>query len=111
VDLEFNEGHEYVILNEEISNDYREKFYPYYKIVWDTNHHFCKYGIGHFLKINDDLISVCTSPYIGGGYAEIDIITIDRYKSQGIATKLGVAFIRECLRRQLTPNWCCETWV
>ncbi|WP_438350640.1 GNAT family N-acetyltransferase [Paenibacillus sp. FA6] len=109
VALKFDDGFEYIILNEEISNDYREKFYPYYKMVWDTTHHFCEFGVGHFLKRNNDLISVCTSPYIGGNYAEIDIITIEGYKRQGLATKLGVAFIRECLRRQLTPNWCCDS--
>lgn len=55
------------------------------------------------------MISVCTSPYIGGNYAEIDIITIERYQRKGLATKLGVEFIKECLLRQLTPNWCCHS--
>lgn len=107
--MNFEDSYEYIVLNEKISHDYREKFYPYYKMVWDTNQHFCEYGVGHFLTRNNELISVCTSPYIGGNYAEIDIITIERYKRNGLATKLGVEFIKECLKRELTPNWCCHS--
>ncbi|MFC5406297.1 GNAT family N-acetyltransferase [Cohnella soli] len=92
--MKFRNGYEYFPLNEKISDDYREKFYPYYKLVWDSNQHFCNFGIGHFLTCNNDLISVCTSPYIGGNFAEIDIITIENYKRQGLATALGVEFIK-----------------
>lgn len=107
--IHFENDYEYTDLNAEISHLYREKFYPYYKLVWDSNSHFCKCGVGHFILRNNDLISVCTSPYIGGKYAEIDIITIESYKRKGLATKLGIMFINQCLERELTPNWCCHS--
>jgi RimJ/RimL family protein N-acetyltransferase len=107
--IKFEDEYEYTSLNEQICNLYREKFYPYYNMVWDSNDHFCKFGVGHFISRNSDLISVCTSPYVGGNYAEVDIMTIERYKRRGLATKLGILFINECLKRQLVPNWCCHS--
>lgn len=56
-----------------------------------------------------ELISVCTSPYVGGGYAEIDIITIEEYQRKGLASVVGVHFIQDCLSRNLIPNWSCHT--
>lgn len=100
---------EYLSLNETIAHEYREKFYPYYQRVWQSNQHFCEHGIGHFITKNDQIISVCTSPYVGGGYAEIDIITIEEFKRQGFANVLCARFIQECLTKNLTPNWCCHT--
>lgn len=65
-------------------------------------------GIGHFITKGNEIISVCTSPYVGGGYAEIDIITIESYKRMGLATQTGVRFIKECVEKNLIPNWCCH---
>jgi len=109
VSMKIHVGYEYITLNEKISDDYRKRFYPYYKLVWDSNRHLCDFGVGHFLTCKNDLISVCTSPYIGGNFAEIDIITIESYKRKGLATFLGIEFIKECLNKQLTPNWCCHS--
>jgi len=99
---------EYLPLNAVIAQEYRDKFYPYYQLVWSSTKQFCEYGIGHFIKKNDQLISVCTSPYVGGGYAEIDIITVEEFKLQGLASQLGVFFIKECLAKNFIPNWSCH---
>ncbi|WP_341279619.1 GNAT family N-acetyltransferase [Paenibacillus sp. FSL H8-0537] len=102
---EFNEEG----LNPEIADQYREDFYSYYKLVWDSAQQFIDNGVGHFVTKDDKIISVCSSPYVGGGYAEIDIITVEKYKRKGLATLVGVRFINECLNRGLTPNWCCHS--
>lgn len=102
---EFNEEG----LNLETASQYREEFYPYYKIVWDSAQQFIDHGVGHFVTKEDKIISVCSSPYVGGGYAEIDIITVEKYKQKGLATSVGVRFIKECLHKGLTPNWCCHS--
>ncbi|KQO15709.1 GNAT family N-acetyltransferase [Paenibacillus sp. Leaf72] len=96
-------------LNLEIANQYREDFYPYYKIVWDSAQQFIDNGVGHFVTKDDKIVSVCSSPYVGGGYAEIDIITVEKYKRKGLAAWAGVHFIKECLNKGLTPNWCCHS--
>ncbi|MCW3792892.1 GNAT family N-acetyltransferase [Paenibacillus sp. LS1] len=85
---------EYLSLNAAIAQEYRDKFYPYYQLVWSSTEQFCEHGIGHFIMTDDQLISVCSSPYVGGGYAEIDIITIEEFKRQGLACQLGVLFKR-----------------
>lgn len=98
----------YQALNTKIARQYRNQFYPYYKLVWDSDDHLIEHGIGHFVTREDAIISVCTSPYVGGGYAEIDIITIEPYKRKGLATQVGIQFIKECLNKQIIPNWCCH---
>lgn len=102
-------GIEYSELNVQIAHMYREIFYPYYKLVWESDAHFCKHGAGHFFLVNSEMISVCTSPYVSDNYAEIDVITIDGYRRKGLATRLAVEFIKDCLARQLTPNWSCHS--
>ncbi|WP_413404659.1 GNAT family N-acetyltransferase [Paenibacillus amylolyticus] len=100
---------EYLPLNAVIAQEYRQKFYPYYQLVWSSTEQFVEHGIGHFIKKNDQLVSVCTSPYVGGGYAEIDIITIEEFKRQGLASQLGILFIKDCLVKNLIPNWSCHS--
>lgn len=100
---------EYYPLELDIATKYREHFYPYYKLVWPSAEKFCAHGIGHFIMKDKELISVCTSPYVGGGYAEIDIITVVEFQRQGLASKLGILFIQDCLDQNLTPNWSCHT--
>ncbi len=98
----------YEALREAVANQYRNDFYTYYQIVWDSNEHFMERGIGHFILKDNEIVSVCTSPYTGGGYAEIDIITVEQYWRRGLALEVGVQFIQECLERGIVPNWCCH---
>ena len=98
----------YEALREAIADQYRNDFYTYYQIVWNSNDHFMERGIGHFILKDGQIVSVCTSPYTGGGYAEIDIITAEQYWRRGLALEAGVQFIQECLERGIVPNWCCH---
>lgn len=107
--LTLDEEFRYEDLNKEISNRYREDFYTYYKLVWDSNQHFIERGLGHFITNGIKIISVCSSPYVGGGFAEIDIITVEEHKKKGLATKVGIEFINDCLRKEFMPNWCCHS--
>ncbi|MEC0106904.1 GNAT family N-acetyltransferase [Paenibacillus taichungensis] len=96
-------------LDIEIACQYRNHFYSYYQLVWDTDIHFCELGYGHFYIKHGEIVSVCTSPYVGGGFVEIDIITIDGYQRRGLATRLGIEFINDCLKNEKIPNWCCHS--
>lgn len=110
VPIILDEGLNYEVLNEDISNRYRENFYTYYKLVWDSDQHFNEQGVGHFIIKEDHIISVCSSPYVGNGFAEIDIITVEEYKQKGLATIVGIGFINDCLSsKKLIPNWCCHS--
>lgn len=97
-----------VELNPSIATKYIKDFYSYYSIVWDSVPHFIANGIAHFITRDSEIVSVCSSPYVGGGYAEIDIITLEEHKMQGLATAVGVRFIQECINKGLVPNWCCH---
>jgi RimJ/RimL family protein N-acetyltransferase len=98
----------YEALREAVADQYRIDFYTYYQIVWESNEHFMERGIGHFILKDSQIVSVCTSPYTGGGYAEIDIITVEQFMRRGLALEAGVQFIQECLNRGIVPNWCCH---
>ncbi|MEK5400200.1 GNAT family N-acetyltransferase [Paenibacillus sp. FSL K6-2859] len=109
IHIKIDEGLHYEILNEDISNRYREDFYTYYKLVWDSNKHFNERGLGHFITKENKIISVCSSPYVGGGFAEIDMITIEEHQWKGLATKVGIGFIKDCRSKNLIPNWSCHS--
>ncbi|WP_138754111.1 GNAT family N-acetyltransferase [Paenibacillus sinopodophylli] len=109
ISLKIDDGLHYEALNEHISNQYREDFYTYYKLVWDSNEHFNVRGIGHFITKDNQIISVCSSPYVGGGFAEIDIITVEEYTRKGLATKVAALFINDCRSKNLIPNWSCHS--
>lgn len=53
------------------------------------------------------IASECTAVYVGGGQAEVDILTREPYRGRGLAAIAASAFIEECQRRGLTPNWSC----
>ncbi|MCP5101388.1 MAG: GNAT family N-acetyltransferase [Chloroflexi bacterium] len=55
----------------------------------------------------DEIAAVCTAVCVGGGEAEIDIHTEEKYQRRGLATIAACAFIEETLSRNLTPNWAC----
>ena len=62
---------------------------------------------GFCLLEGDELACTCSAVFVGGGEAEIDIHTQEAYQGRGLATLTACAFIEDCLRRGLTPNWSC----
>lgn len=59
------------------------------------------------LMDGDVLVSECSSVFVGGGEAEIDIHTNEKYQRHGFATLTTSVFIEACLAKNLTPNWAC----
>jgi RimJ/RimL family protein N-acetyltransferase len=53
------------------------------------------------------LASECSAVFVGAGEAEIDILTAEAYRGRGLARLTACAFIDECLRRGLRPDWSC----
>lgn len=54
-----------------------------------------------------EVISECTSVFVGRGEAEIDIHTDENHRQLGLGTLTASAFLEECLARSLHPNWTC----
>lgn len=62
---------------------------------------------GFCLMHGEDVVCECTAVFVGKDEAEIDIHTPEPYRGRGFARLTASAFIEECLRRGLTPNWAC----
>jgi len=45
---------------------------------------------------------------IGGGYAEISVITHPDYRGKGYAALISSHLIRQCIDNQITPKWSCN---
>lgn len=62
---------------------------------------------GYRVMKGDQIVSQCISIFIGGGEAEIDINTNENFRRKGFGKACAVAFIKECLKKDLVPNWSC----
>jgi len=101
-----------------LSSDYEMKkmdevlFYKYademdstFKVHWGTPSNFSSNGIGYCIMKDKEIVSVCTTFYIGGGYSEISIDTIEKFRKKGFATKACQMFINTSLNKKLIPLW------
>jgi RimJ/RimL family protein N-acetyltransferase len=77
--------------------------YPNYRSIADP----ATKRFGFCLMKGDEVVSECSSIYVGGGEAEIDIHTDERYQGKGYAQLTARAFIDACLGKGLKPNWAC----
>lgn len=59
------------------------------------------------IKKGTEMISKCSSVYIGDGKVEISIETDERYRRQGFACIITNVFIEYCLGKGLEPSWSC----
>ena len=62
---------------------------------------------GFCLMEGETVACECTAVFVGDNEAEIDVHTEEVYRGRGFARLTACAFIEECLRRGLTPNWAC----
>lgn len=62
---------------------------------------------GFCLMKGAEIVSACTTNFIGGGEAEIDIHTIEAYQGRGFAALTASALIEACISKGLTPHWSC----
>ena len=86
------------LIDEQIAAQYS----TYQSLLEPTSKRF-----GFCLMEGEVVACACTSVFVGHGEAEIDIYTEERYRGHGFARLTACAFIDECLRRGLIPNWAC----
>jgi RimJ/RimL family protein N-acetyltransferase len=65
-----------------------------------------RFGV-RLMKGEGEVVSECTSVFVGRGEAEIDIHTDENHRQLGLGTLTASAFLEECLARGLRPNWTC----
>lgn len=76
--------------------------------LYGSDENFLKYGTGYALCFNDQIL---TEAYlsIGGGFAEIGIITHPDHRGKGYASQILSHLIKKCLEANLIPIWSCHT--
>jgi len=89
-----------------ISQDLLDKF-GVNMFPWESPQAFIEKGFGFWLLAGDEIACECSSVFVGSGAAEINIHTEEKYQRNGLAYIAACAFIAECLKRNLHPNWEC----
>lgn len=87
---------------------YRNEMDFSYHSLWRSAEHFLEQGFGYCIMKDGQFASVCNSFFVGRGLAEIDIVTVEEYQQQGLATRAGAAFIEHCLTHNLVPHYNCD---
>lgn len=54
-------------------------------------------------------VSLAAACAIGGGEAEIELVTHPDYRGKGLATHVARALVRQCLERGIAPAWSCAS--
>lgn len=67
-------------------------------------------GLGFCLLKDSEVVSICYAAAISDGLAEVDVVTDEAYRGQGLASLVSRQFIRECLLREITPTWDCFSY-
>jgi GNAT superfamily N-acetyltransferase len=81
---------------------------PSYRHLWESSGKFINSGFGYCLLTEGNVASTCNTFYCGSNYAEIDIVTLQKYRNRGYAKATCTAFIERCKKTGLTPVWDCD---
>ncbi len=102
-------GFELVPITVDVANLFEGAVDPWVVRIWGGAEAFVATAPGFaVLAENGDLAAFCTACGIGGGEAEIEIGTNDRYRRLGLARVAAVAFIDVSKGQGLVPAWTCQ---
>src|SRR5205085_2112096 len=65
------------------------------------------HGTGYALFLGSEVVSEAYAT-IGGGYAEIAIVTHPDYRGKGYAAQIVSHLIQKCIDAKITPIWSCN---
>lgn len=74
---------------------------------WSSIEDFEKNGLGFCVVKDNEVVSICYAAAISDGLAEVDVVTDEAYRGQGLGSLVSRVFIRECLGRGIKPAWDC----
>jgi len=75
--------------------------------TWGSAEAFARRGFGYALLHDGEIASSCAAVFASHNAVEIDIQTAEPYRRRGLALITAAAFLNECNRRGLRPNWEC----
>lgn len=92
-------------MDEYLYDKYVREIDQSYCDIWGSAKKFIENGFGFCVLCNNEFVSTCNTCYVGGGCAEIDIMTNSKYRGKGFASITCSAFIEYCLEHELIPTW------
>ena len=76
--------------------------------IYGSELNFISLGLGYALLLNDKTLVSEAYASIGGGYAEIGVVTHPNYQRKGYATLVASHMCKVCLEKNLIPQWSCS---
>ena len=76
---------------------------------WGGYDRFDAHGFGFCTMIGDEITGVCYASAVGGGEANIDVMTAQSYRRRGHAARACTAFIDQCRALGLVATWDCDS--
>ena len=73
--------------------------------MWPAEERFWRNGFGVAALVAEQIVCWCTAEYVSASQCGIGIATAQAVQQRGIATATAVRFVREALRRGMTPHW------
>lgn len=75
--------------------------------LYGSADNFLRYGTGYALCLASEVVSEAYAS-IGGGYAEIGVITNPAYRDKGYAGQIVSHLIKHCVGENIIPQWSCN---
>lgn len=75
---------------------------------WGGYDRFLAEGFGFCALAGDDLGSIAYAAAVGGGEANIAIVSAPHFRRQGLAARVCAAFIEHCRAHDLIATWDCD---
>ncbi|WP_456279988.1 GNAT family N-acetyltransferase [Bacillus sp. K7] len=95
-------------IDEDIISNSTEFNKTYYEDYWGSVSQFSSKGFGFAVLHGNQVVSECTSIFLGHNRAEMDIYTLEEYRGKGLAYYVGSEFIDFCLKNEMVPSWDCN---
>ena len=76
---------------------------------WRSAEDFMMASRAHVVRRSGQIAAVCYAAAIGGGKAEIDVVTDPAFRRQGLGRQATIGFLTACRQAGLEPVWDCFT--
>lgn len=76
---------------------------------WRTPKDFVRYSNAVLALVNTKAAALCYAAAVGGGRAEIDVLTLPAYRQLGLAKAVVNSFNQRCRAQNVLPLWDCFT--
>jgi len=80
----------------------------YFETFWNDELSFLKNGLGFIAKNNEEIIGHAISASVNDEEVEIDLCTNEKFRGQGISTRLVFELVDACITSGLQPKWDCS---